>query len=196
MSIESDCRTHPVLPVLLLRGASGLEVKLSDRPVSRSDVENPVPECTGSHRASSESEHSDEEQGFVSSVVTSRQHQQQEKRVHWGDLPRRDGEDQTHNGVKHERGTLSDDTKLSQPISDSGSLEETRELLQQVGLSDTPASALQTSHNISQVGMSRKTAAGLRNLLKSHGKAPALTLGLLEALTRTLTEWRTHETMR
>lgn len=166
-------------------------------------MENPVPECPAAHRVSSENEYSDEEQGFVSSVVTSKEHQQQlqQKRVHWGDLPRQDGENQTHDGVEHKRGTRSDDTKVSRPIRDSGSVEETRELLQQVALSDTPLSpapagnSLQTSHNISQVGMSKKTAAGLRNLLKS-GEAPTLTLGLLRALTHTLTEWRTQETMR
>ncbi|MCI4391019.1 hypothetical protein PGIGA_G00129630 [Pangasianodon gigas] len=187
-------------------GTSGLEVKLSDRPVSKSDVENPIPQCTGSRGGSSEGECSDEEQGFVSSVMA---RQQQPRRVRWGDLPRRDGENQTHGGdaevagVRREREKRCDDAKVSQPVSSSVSVDETSELLQQVALSDSPASAensLETSLNISQVGMSKKTAAGLRNLLKSHGKAraeaPAVTLSLLEGLTHTLMEWRTEETMR
>ncbi|MCJ8745267.1 hypothetical protein PDJAM_G00128500 [Pangasius djambal] len=186
-------------------GTSGLEVKLSDRPVSKSDVENPIPECTGSRGGSGESECSDEERDFVSSVVARRQ---QPRRVRWGDLPRRDGENRTDGeaevaGVRRERENRSDDAKVSQPVSPSVSVDETSELLQQVALSDSPASAensLQTSLDISQVGMSKKTAAGLRNLLKSHGKAraeaPAVTLSLLEGLTHTLMEWRTEETMR
>ncbi|XP_053507443.1 putative RNA polymerase II subunit B1 CTD phosphatase rpap2 [Ictalurus furcatus] len=189
-------------------GTSGLEVKLSDRPVSKSDVENLIPECTGSHGVSgeSESECSDEEQGFVSSVVA---RQQQQRRVHWGDLPRRDGENQTHDadtdvtGVRRERVKRGDDAKLSEPISDSVSVDETSERLQQVALPDSPApdeNSPETSLDISQVGMSKKTAIGLRNLLKSHGKAradaPDVTLSLLEGLTRTLMEWRTNETMR
>lgn len=196
------------MSVLLLRGTSGLEVKLSDRPVSKLDIENPIPGSTGSHGVSSESEYSDEEeQGFVSSVVTGEQ-----RHVHWGDLPRRDTENQPHTAesrvsdVRCETEKSSNEvTKVSGPGSDSVSVDETRELLQRVDLSDTPRTApdqnsLETSLNISQVGMSKKTAAGLRNLLKSHGEvraeAPAVTVTLLEALTHTLMEWRTEETMR
>lgn len=200
-SIYEDCSTHAALAFLLLRGTSGLEVKLSDRPVSKSDIENPIPERTGSHGGSSESGYSDEEQGFVSSVVD---RPQQRRHVHWGDLPRRDGgmcdSDTEVAGVRRERANHSDAPKDSGPIGDSGLVEETRELLQQVAVSDAPASALETSLDISQVGMSKKTAAGLRNLLKSHGKAgakaPTVMLSLLETLTRTLSEWRTEETMR
>lgn len=184
-------------------------MKLSDRPVSKLDVENPIPERTGSHGGSSESEYSDDEQGFVSTVVS---RQQQRRRVHWGDRPRQDEENQTHTGdtataaVRRERAKrCDDDAKVSRPVTHSGSVDETSELLQQVALSDTPASAensLEMSLDISQVGMSKKTAAGLRNLLKSHGEArarggaPAVALSLLEDLTHTLMEWRTEETMR
>lgn len=195
MSVNLD--PHAALAFLPLRGTSGLEVKLSNKPVSKSDVEIPVPECTGSHGGSSESEHSDEEQGFVSSVVAGRQ---QGRRVRWEDLPRQGGEDQTHGaaGVRHARENGSDGAKTSGPTGDSGPVEETGELLQQVALSDE--NPLRASNDISQVGMSKKTAAGLRNLLKSHGKdraeAPAVTHSVLEALTHTLTEWRTQETMR
>ncbi|KAK3534336.1 hypothetical protein QTP86_014262 [Hemibagrus guttatus] len=190
-------------------GTSGLEVKLSDRPVSKSDIEIPIPGSTGSHGVSSESECSDEEeeQGFVSSVVAG-----QQRRVRWGDLPQQDAENQPHAGesrvsdVSRETESSSDEvTKVSGPGSDSVSVYETRELLQQVDLSDTSRTAsdqnsLEMSPNISQVGMSKKTAAGLRNLLKCPGKvraeAPAVTVTLLEALTHTLMEWRTEETMR
>lgn len=201
------CSTDAALScvLLLLRGTSGLEIKLSDRPLSISDVENPISEAPGSLGGSSGNEDSDEEQGFVSSVVA-REQPQQQRRVRWGDLPtRHDGEKQTHDGdaevrrVRRERDKHGDDVK----VRDSGSVDETSELLQQVTLSDAPASpehSLNTNLIISQVGMSRKTAAGLRNLLKSRGnagaEAPTVTLGLLESLTHTLMEWRTDETMR
>ncbi|KAF4076321.1 hypothetical protein AMELA_G00212930 [Ameiurus melas] len=163
-------------------GTSGLEVKLADRPVSKSDVENLIPECTGSHGVSGESECSDEEQGFVSSVVA---REQQRRHVHWGDLPRQDGENQTHAAHTEVTGVRREREKSAVAVSDSPAPDE-----------NSP----ETSLDISQVGMSKKTAVGLRNLLKSHGKAradaPDVTLSLLEGLARTLMEWRTNETMR
>lgn len=53
--------------------------------------------------------------------------------------------------------------------------------------------------NITQVGMSRKGAAGLRNLLKNHAAAPkpdTIRVNLLECLRKTLREWSTNETLR
>ncbi|KAI5092601.1 putative RNA polymerase II subunit B1 CTD phosphatase rpap2 isoform 1 [Silurus meridionalis] len=191
-------------------GTSGLEVKLSDRHVTTSDIENPIPESTGSHRGIGDGEESgdggddeeEEEQGFVSSVV-SRPQQQHRRHVHWGDLPRQGGDkqqtcegDPQTSGARSERETRSDGAQVSQAISDSLSVEETSNVLDQVALSDSDG----TSLNISRVGMSKQTAAGLRNLLKSSGKtraeAPVVTLSLMECLTRTLMEWRTEETAR
>lgn len=191
----------PSLALRLLRGTSGLEVKLSDRSVSRSDIETPIPECGGSHGGSSESGYSDEEQqGFVSSVV--HEQQRQSRRVRWGDLPRRDNEEnQAHKCVRRETENRNRAAKLSGATGEFESAEETRELLQQLAVSDAPASdgnSFETSlqSQISQVGLSKKNATRLRNLLKTRGRAPAVTPGLLESLTRTLTEWRTEETMR
>ncbi|KAK2868215.1 hypothetical protein Q7C36_000086 [Tachysurus vachellii] len=189
-------------------GTSGLEVKLSDKTVTKSNIETLIPGSVGSHGSSSEGEYSEEEeQGFVSSVVAGRQ-----RRVHWGDLPRRDTENQTQAGesrvssTRLEREKSSHEvSKVSGPVTDFVPVDETNQLLQEVDLSDTSRdvsdqNSLQTSLNISQVGMSKKTAAGLRNLLKSHGKAkaeaPAVTVSILGALTHTLMEWRTEETMR
>ncbi|KAI5608894.1 putative RNA polymerase II subunit B1 CTD phosphatase rpap2 isoform X1, partial [Silurus asotus] len=192
-------------------GTSGLEVKLSDRHVTTSDIENPIPESTGSHRGIGDDEGSgdggddeeeEEEQGFVSSVV-SRPQQQHRRHVHWGDLPRQGGDkqqtcegDPQTSGARSERETRSDGAQVSQAISDSLSVEETSNVLDQVALSDSDG----TSLNISRVGMSKQTAAGLRNLLKSSGRtraeAPVVTLSLTECLTRTLMEWRTEETAR
>nr|XP_019957197.1 PREDICTED: putative RNA polymerase II subunit B1 CTD phosphatase RPAP2 [Paralichthys olivaceus] len=52
---------------------------------------------------------------------------------------------------------------------------------------------------ITQVGMSKKGAAGLRDLLKNHTAAPkpdSTRLNLLECLRRTLKEWSTVETLK
>ncbi|XP_034411074.1 putative RNA polymerase II subunit B1 CTD phosphatase rpap2 isoform X2 [Cyclopterus lumpus] len=53
--------------------------------------------------------------------------------------------------------------------------------------------------NITQVGMSRRGAAGLRELLKNHTAAPkpnSIRLNLIECLTRTLKDWSTDETLK
>ncbi|KAI3375126.1 hypothetical protein L3Q82_021640 [Scortum barcoo] len=53
--------------------------------------------------------------------------------------------------------------------------------------------------NITQVGMSKRGAAGLRDLLKNHtaeAKPASIRLNLLECLRRTLKEWSTDETLR
>ncbi|XP_066508532.1 putative RNA polymerase II subunit B1 CTD phosphatase rpap2 isoform X2 [Hoplias malabaricus] len=96
-------------------------------------------------------------------------------------------------------------------------VEDTRKLLDQCALSEKTLS-LVTPHgistnasdeanlntnpnpNISHVSMSKKSAAGLKNLLKNHKKttfeAPPVTLSLLEGLRVTLMDWRTEDTMR
>ncbi|KAG7525902.1 hypothetical protein JOB18_033441 [Solea senegalensis] len=54
-----------------------------------------------------------------------------------------------------------------------------------------------TQLNITQVGMSKKGAAGLRDLLKNHTAPPKPeSVNLLEGLRRTLKEWRTAETLK
>lgn len=62
-----------------------------------------------------------------------------------------------------------------------------------------PAQPTQPGINITQVGMSRRGAQGLRGLLKGHeaGTKPvSVRLNLLEGLRRTFTEWMTEETMK
>ncbi|CAJ1071877.1 putative RNA polymerase II subunit B1 CTD phosphatase rpap2 [Xyrichtys novacula] len=57
----------------------------------------------------------------------------------------------------------------------------------------------QQSLNITQVGMSKTGAAGLRSLLKNHttaAKPESMRLSLLEGLKRTLKEWSTDETLK
>ncbi|KAE8291119.1 putative RNA polymerase II subunit B1 CTD phosphatase rpap2 [Larimichthys crocea] len=53
--------------------------------------------------------------------------------------------------------------------------------------------------NITQVGMSKRGAAGLRDLLKNHtagAKPDPIRLALLECLKKTLKDWSTDETLR
>ncbi|XP_058620303.1 putative RNA polymerase II subunit B1 CTD phosphatase rpap2 isoform X2 [Onychostoma macrolepis] len=72
-------------------GSSGHEIKLVEKPLTEADIENSVPDVPESHKDSppfNQSDNSDIEQDFVSSVL-SRQHKH--ARVHWGKLPKRDG---------------------------------------------------------------------------------------------------------
>ncbi|KAI4894103.1 hypothetical protein NFI96_020162 [Prochilodus magdalenae] len=229
-------------------GSSGLEVKLTDKPVSQQDIENPAPEPAERQEGSNgPSDSSDVEQDFVSSVVA---RERPKARVHWGNLPKRDGgseEERFHKeqsaketheenprpqtGNHGETNTPSNpspapnDLHSFPPVPDKHPpVEETRKLLDQLDLSDNSLSAVtpqdatpdptpeicdsnantkdasDSNLNISHVGMSKKSAAGLKSLLKNHMKAPADappgTLSLLENLRNTLMEWRTEETMR
>ncbi|KAM4605306.1 putative RNA polymerase II subunit B1 CTD phosphatase rpap2 [Polymixia lowei] len=63
---------------------------------------------------------------------------------------------------------------------------------------DSTAQPGQPGLDITQVGMSRRGAAGLRDLLKHHTagtKADSVRQNLLEGLKRTLKEWSTEETL-
>ncbi|XP_072525143.1 putative RNA polymerase II subunit B1 CTD phosphatase rpap2 [Salminus brasiliensis] len=213
-------------------GSSGLEIKLADRPVSEGDIENPNPEQLERRGDSSgPSDASDVEQDYVSSVVPG---ERPKARVHWGELPKRDGgsgEVRLHKGQsiakdKRQQNLKPETENPARPNQSSGpspkqpdlhsspAVEETTKLLDQVALSDGSPSAVTPENttandtigtsdpdlNISHVGMSKKSAAGLKSLLKSHVKskaeAPGVKLSLLQSLRMTLTEWRSEETMR
>ncbi|KAL7850919.1 hypothetical protein AOLI_G00212750 [Acnodon oligacanthus] len=218
-------------------GSSGLEVKLTDKPVREADIENPVPEAADVHGGSSgPSDNSDVEQDFVSSMVAK---ERPKARVHWGELPKRDGgskEEKQEQDLKPQEnhGEANKPFNSSPKRNDVHSFpsapdrdtpaEETRKLLDQFALSDsspsvvTPQNAAaavtpeicdanantkdapDTNLNISHVGVSKKSAAGLKSLLRNHLKAkteaPPVTLSLLESLRVTLMEWRTEETMK
>ncbi|CAB1429627.1 unnamed protein product [Pleuronectes platessa] len=67
--------------------------------------------------------------------------------------------------------------------------------------SEQPSTTMlsQRGLGITQVGMSKKGAAGLRDLLKNHTAAPKpdpTRLNILECLRRTLKEWSTEETLK
>ncbi|KAK7162792.1 hypothetical protein R3I93_006975 [Phoxinus phoxinus] len=221
-------------------GSSGQEIKLVDKPLKKADIENPVTDIPESYKDSppfSQSDNSDIEQDFVSSVVS---RQSKQARVHWGKLPKRDGasEDESSAGIKQythpepsqrENNDESGSSQTPQPRKDptnclpkldkttsaDSDVKGTLELLNPCSLKDAATqeemnlpSQPETVNslpaagalNITQVGMSKRGAAGLKGLLKDHNRAKttpaAVNLGLLERLRQTFTEWRTEETMK
>uniref|UniRef100_A0A3B1KBG1 RNA polymerase II subunit B1 CTD phosphatase RPAP2 homolog n=1 Tax=Astyanax mexicanus TaxID=7994 RepID=A0A3B1KBG1_ASTMX len=176
-------------------GSSGLEIKLTDRPVNDGDIENPNPEHS-EHRGGSSgpSDSSDVEQDFVSSVVSGES--RRKPRVHWGELPKRDdvsGHGRSEHGHRPPREKRQQNLgKTETETSNNPNETSSRKLLDQVALSDSPL--------LANVGMSKKSAAGLKNVLQNHVRTktevPAVKLGLLQNLRITLSEWRTEETMR
>ncbi|XP_073347915.1 putative RNA polymerase II subunit B1 CTD phosphatase rpap2 [Pagrus major] len=92
-------------------GSSGEEVLLSQRRLQEKDIEDPLaaqsedPHSSQQHSAAADLSHSEssdieQEQEFVSSVVS----QRQGPRVHWGDLPKRTDEDHKGERGKTKRG--------------------------------------------------------------------------------------------
>ncbi|KAG9343304.1 hypothetical protein JZ751_014285 [Albula glossodonta] len=227
-------------------GSSGEEVKISDRPISESEIENPEPvSCRDS--AASDSESSDPEQDFVSSVVTGevgpghraqtpksrgkREKNTAKECAEWRDPERdRDTTQQqpsTRGTADKEREKLQQSNAKIDQGTNSGqheetdrpeqTLEATTDLLSSCRIEegDTHAnrsvkqphadSTPETGLNITQVGMSRRGAAELRNLLNTLGpggasgpeKDPTSTVRarLLQRLSQTLKDWRTEETL-
>lgn len=221
----------------LHRGSSGQEVKLKDKPITEADIEDPVRDVAEPLRDSlpcSQSDSSDTEQDFVSSVVSRRN---KHARVHWGKLPKRDGQSdhdepsgeqkqsahaenivenrssQSPPPQKNPEGTSTDCLPTPDKVTSvESNVEETGELLKQCHLEDSHNVTIPLQPeienttlcsgglNITQVGMSKRGVAGLKDLLKDHKKpksAPkAISLCLLECLRRTFMEWRTEETMK
>lgn len=268
---------------------------LSDGRLQEQDIEDTLatqPEDLRSSRSAaaelSHSDNSDFEQDFVSSVVS----QQQQPRVHWGDLPKRTDEEDKGKGGKVESqktqrrdrgeeakghqsqedgkqelhpfktGAETDVEKTKQPLSlntekttgqqvadetapsEEQSVEDVTCKLNVCSLSETdsapppvdstpsradlltspackdsnpsteskhsPSSAMisanqdnlntaLTSLKITQVGMSKRGAAGLRDLLKKHAagvKPDYIRLTLLECLRKTFMDWCTEATVK
>ncbi|XP_071347344.1 putative RNA polymerase II subunit B1 CTD phosphatase rpap2 [Trachinotus anak] len=95
-------------------------------------------------------------------------------------------------------------TPLTSPLTDSKPTVESKHLSSSTVTttdqhSHSSTTSAQPGLNITQVGMSKKGAAGLRDLLKNHTAAPkpdSIRLNLLECLKRTLKEWSTDETLK
>ncbi|XP_016379070.1 putative RNA polymerase II subunit B1 CTD phosphatase rpap2 isoform X2 [Sinocyclocheilus rhinocerous] len=190
-------------------GSSGQEIKLVDKPVTETDIENPVPDVPESHKDSppfNQSDNSDTEQDFVSSVV-SRQHKH--TRVHWGKLPKRDGVSEDRLSAENERyahpgptqtldGENNDESgssKTPQPQTDptaclsipnkttsAGSdVEGTLELLNQCSLKDTATQQETNLPSQSEIGNSTPPTSGLNITQVSMSKRGAAGLkGLLK----------------
>ncbi|KAG1969245.1 putative RNA polymerase II subunit B1 CTD phosphatase rpap2 [Pimephales promelas] len=210
-------------------GSSGQEIKLVDKPLKKADIENPVTDVPESYKDSppfSQSDNSDIEQDFVSSVVS---RQSKQARVHWGKLPKRDGASEDESTAEIQQcehpepsqrenndGSGSSQTqdptdclpKLDKTTSAESDIKDTLELLNRCSLKDAATNLPEIVNslpaagalNITQVGMSKRGAAGLKGLLKDHNRAKttptAVNLCLLERLRQTFTEWRTEETMK
>lgn len=245
------------------RGSSGEEVMLSERRLQEKDIEDPLapqPEDPRGYKQPSAAAvlgHSDsgdieQEQDFISSVVS----QRQGPRVHWGNLPKRG--DEVENSIRQKGRKLREDEictekqllsvnteqlkgELSEEktLSEEPSVEEASAKLNLCSLSETPAAPLPfdpdlftsptckdstlstvsscfpsstpvivnqdnsnkdlTRLNITQVGVSKRGAAGLQNLLKKHSseaKADSIQLNLLKGLERTLKDWCTEATLQ
>ncbi|XP_016132618.1 putative RNA polymerase II subunit B1 CTD phosphatase rpap2 isoform X1 [Sinocyclocheilus grahami] len=190
-------------------GSSGQEIKLVDSPVTEADIENPVPDVPESHKDSppfNQSDNSDIEQDFVSSVV-SRQHKH--ARVHWGKLPKRDGVSEDRLSAENKRyahpeptqtldGENNDESgssKTPQPQTDptaylsipnkttsAGSdVEGTLELLNQCSLKDTATQQETNLPSQSEIGNSNASTSGLNITQVSMSKRGAAGLkGLLK----------------
>uniref|UniRef100_A0A3P9IZ79 RNA polymerase II subunit B1 CTD phosphatase RPAP2 homolog n=1 Tax=Oryzias latipes TaxID=8090 RepID=A0A3P9IZ79_ORYLA len=199
-------------------GSSGEEVLLSDQRLKEEDVEKPQAaapaEPCGDHQSSAGDESSGGEQDFVSSVAL----QQQKPRVHWADRSgesknRSQGEEGTdgteclsHLPQEDRRGPHPEPPQLLGPITGKAEpqdsperpqLEEVTAQMRECTLHETAAAPLPGLH-ITQVGMSRRGAAGLRALLgrQSCTGAKREPASLLETLSRTLKAWCTDHTIR
>ncbi|XP_035526306.1 putative RNA polymerase II subunit B1 CTD phosphatase rpap2 [Morone saxatilis] len=94
---------------------------------------------------------------------------------------------------------LQADLLTSAPCKDSNSSTEGKQLPPSTPTSHNTAATSQPDLNITQVGMSKRGAAGLRDLLKNHtagAKPESIRLNLLECLRRTLKDWSTDETLK
>uniref|UniRef100_A0A8C4EGE6 RNA polymerase II subunit B1 CTD phosphatase RPAP2 homolog n=1 Tax=Dicentrarchus labrax TaxID=13489 RepID=A0A8C4EGE6_DICLA len=94
---------------------------------------------------------------------------------------------------------LQADLLTSAPCKDSNSSTEGKQLPPSTLTSHNTASTSQPDFNITQVGMSKRGAAGLRDLLKNHtagAKPESIRLNLLECLRRSLKDWSTDETLK
>ncbi|XP_072297917.1 putative RNA polymerase II subunit B1 CTD phosphatase rpap2 [Eucyclogobius newberryi] len=201
-------------------GSSGEEIKLTERRLQEQDIENPSSTQTEEDPHKSGFKHedcdqSDNEQEFVSSVVS----KETGPKVHWGELPKRN-EDNAPNTVARKDKI----TNCKQEInSNEAALDEATAQFNLCSLSGNISESIRHSKlensnnegkkedvqppktdktdntdvdNITQVGMSKKGAYALQNLLKRHEAKPdSIRQRLLESLKKTLGEWGTDETL-
>uniref|UniRef100_A0A3Q2ZX58 RNA polymerase II subunit B1 CTD phosphatase RPAP2 homolog n=1 Tax=Kryptolebias marmoratus TaxID=37003 RepID=A0A3Q2ZX58_KRYMA len=152
-------------------GSSGEEVMLSERRLKEDDVENPQATLPENlHGSPQIPTGGDSSDGEQEQdFVSSVLSQQDRPSVHWGDMQKRSDQDKKLHTLN---------------------THQERDSLEDQTL---------TASDITQVGMSKKGAAGLRDLLKNHAaetKPDSVRLSLLEGLKTTLKEWCTEETLK
>lgn len=202
---------------------------LSERRLQEVDIENtPAAQHEDSHGSrqrpaaahlsgsGSSSSDSEQEQDFVSSVVA----QPQGPTVHWGDV--QEFHDDNSPEIKlrmtgAEVAGVEEPKQEAQASPEEASVEEVTVDMASCSVHAPPAAppaltwprqglSAQTSDdsrqpglNITQVGMSKRGAAGLRDLLRNQTtqtKADSIRSRLLESLRGTLKDWITDETQR
>lgn len=181
-------------------GSLGEEVVLVEKRLQKKDIEEPPPEQLHSSEmfpADEDLGHSgrEQEQEFISRVFS----QPQGPRVHWGSPPR---------------------NAEAMGSSEEPSVEEVTSELSSCGFSNDPASTPLTGSDpttspppkenkcppsagdctdlkITQVGVSKRGAAGLQDLLRKHSEAKpdSLRQNLVTRLRTTLKEWCTESTL-
>ncbi|KAJ4936996.1 hypothetical protein JOQ06_001580, partial [Pogonophryne albipinna] len=228
-------RPHETPPEIKLMkkgdgGSSGEEVRLKVQRLTEEDIENAAPpeEPLSSEQGPadglphSESSDTEQEQDFVSSVVSQRQGPRPSSLR--TDTPHVEQAPEEVAGVEEAIAKLNlynlsethaapppvpsttkaQHTNLfaSLPCEDSNSSTEGKHLPFSTLINsnqDDTASNIQPGLNITQVGMSKRGAAGLRDLFKNHAAAAqpdSIRLNQLESLRRTLKEWGTEETLK
>lgn len=181
-------------------GSLGEEVLLLEKRLQEKDVEDPQPEQPHSSEifsAEDDLNHSDRahEQEFVSRVFS----QPKGPRVHWDSLPRRAKATglSEEPGVEEATSVMSGCSLLENPAapplmdSDPATSPPSKENKGPPSTGDVP------SLRITRVGVSKRGAAGLRDLLKKHSGADPTRLqqSLLTCLRATLKDWCTEATL-
>ncbi|MGH0161772.1 UNVERIFIED_CONTAM: hypothetical protein FKN15_077544 [Acipenser sinensis] len=206
-------------------GSSGEEVKIAEDPIAPSQIENPdiADIHLPSDSAGSESDSSDPEQDFVSSIVTGGKAEagEQELALHKQrrrtPSARKQHTQQTRTKLEAGGHALKEATeslgkcKISQPkdLTPSVSVPENNVSQPVCGNSvsneDSKPGAETSANlsNITSVGVSKRGAEGLKSLLvkfkpdhPNEGDLAIVKNSLLEMLKKTLAEWKTEETLK
>ncbi|KAK6484322.1 putative RNA polymerase II subunit B1 CTD phosphatase rpap2 [Huso huso] len=206
-------------------GSSGEEVKIAEDPIAPSQIENPdiADIRLPSDSAGSESDSSDPEQDFVSSIVTGgkagagEQELALHKRRRRTPSARKQHTPQTRTKLEAGGRALKEATeslgkcKINQPkdLAPSVSVPENNVSQPVFGSSvsneDSKPGAETSANlsNITSVGVSKRGAEGLKSLLvkfkPDHPNEADLAIvknSLLEMLKKTLAEWKTEETLK
>ncbi|XP_041133844.1 putative RNA polymerase II subunit B1 CTD phosphatase rpap2 [Polyodon spathula] len=204
-------------------GSSGEEVKIAEDPIAPSQIENPdiADTCLPSDSASSESDSSDPEQDFVSSIVTGgkagagEQELALHKRRERTPSARKPHTRQTQTKLEAGGRALKEVTeslskcKINQPKDIAPRVPEnnvSQPACKNSASNEDSKQGAETSANLSNVtlvGVSKRGAEGLKSLLvkfkPDHPNEADLAVvknNLLKMLKKTLAEWKTEETLK